>query len=473
MVLGINVDRSAGVLLGLAAGDALGAGYEFASPPAEGDARMIGGGLGAWDPGEWTDDTQMALCIAQETATGTLDPRAVAQRFWDWYQSGPADVGIQTRAVLASAHDAVEVAARAVARFAANPASSAGNGSLMRTAPVALFTRGDEALSAMANEISALTHADPLAGEACALWCVAINRAIHQGRLDGIDDGLALLPEHRRSFWATKIDEARTSAPATFRPNGFVVTALQAALAAITQTPVPADQPARHLRLALQKAVAIGDDTDTVAAIAGALLGARWGASAIPPRWTAMLHGWPGFHAGDLLRLGVLSSSHGRSDGADWPKADDLTGYYRRLEPMSPLAVALPDDPGVTLANMAGAATVPADVVVSLCRVGARQLDGGLHARVVLLDSDDPADNPNLTTVFADLATDIAGWRAEGKTVLVHCVHAQRRTPAVAAAYLAERLGISGADAWARAAAALPRPKTNIAFRNVLDELWP
>src|SRR6185503_16130299 len=89
-------DRIAGVLLGLASGDALGAGYEFARPPT-GDPDMIGGGLGGWDRGEWTDDTQMAICIAEVTATGSMDANAIGDRFLDWYRSGPADVGIQTR----------------------------------------------------------------------------------------------------------------------------------------------------------------------------------------------------------------------------------------------------------------------------------------------------------------------------------------------------------------------------------------
>ena len=88
-----DLDRCAGVLLGLAAGDALGAGYEFASPP-KGDAAMNGGGLGNWDPGEWTANTQVALCISEEAATGTRAPTAFSARFLAWYRSGPADVGI-------------------------------------------------------------------------------------------------------------------------------------------------------------------------------------------------------------------------------------------------------------------------------------------------------------------------------------------------------------------------------------------
>ena len=98
----LDLDRCAGVLLGLAAGDALGAGYEFRTPPS-GEARMIGGGLGNWTPGEWTDDTQMAVCIAEETKTGACDPEKVAARFLAWYREGPKDVGNQTAGVLGSA----------------------------------------------------------------------------------------------------------------------------------------------------------------------------------------------------------------------------------------------------------------------------------------------------------------------------------------------------------------------------------
>ena len=92
----IELDRAAGALMGAAAGDALGAGYEFKPhPPA--DAQMIGGGLGNWERGEWTDDTQMAMCIAEITASGSVDLDGIAQGFLDWYRSGPADVGSQTR----------------------------------------------------------------------------------------------------------------------------------------------------------------------------------------------------------------------------------------------------------------------------------------------------------------------------------------------------------------------------------------
>jgi ADP-ribosylglycohydrolase len=297
-------DRAAGALVGLAAGDALGAGYEFSAAPEVGRAEMIGGGVGAFERGEWTDDTQMAVCIAVVAAAGGLDVDAVGDRFIEWLASNPADVGIQTAAVLGQASSGSELAEHAAAYFAANRQGAAGNGSLMRTAPVALACLGDDdKLFELAHQISALTHGDPLAGEACALWCVAIDRAVREARLDGIADGLDLLTEERRTVWQVHLDEADAHPPSAFAPNGFVVTALKAAHASIHQTPVPDRYPHGHLVRGLQTAVAIGDDTDTVAAIAGSLLGARWGADALPQGWRDLLHGWPGYRAGDLVHL--------------------------------------------------------------------------------------------------------------------------------------------------------------------------
>jgi ADP-ribosylglycohydrolase len=105
--VGRAADRVAGTLLGVAVGDALGAGYEFSSPP-RGDAAMIGGGLGPWAPGEWTDDTQQTVALAECTATGAVDLDAVAQALLGWWASRPPDVGISTAAVLGSAARAVE-----------------------------------------------------------------------------------------------------------------------------------------------------------------------------------------------------------------------------------------------------------------------------------------------------------------------------------------------------------------------------
>jgi ADP-ribosylglycohydrolase len=227
--------------VGLVAGDALGAGYEFnPTPPA--DIDMVGGGAFGWAPGEWTDDTQMAVCVAEVAATGALDGAEVGDRFIDWYRSGPKDVGNQTRAVLGRACNGAELSLVAEQHFERHPDGSAGNGSLMRTAAVALAHLGDDhALAAAARSISGLTHADPRAGDACVLWCVAIDRAVREQRLDGAWDGLALLGAAAREQWEPIPRRGHHATAGHLLRQRVRVTALQAALAAVMQTPVPTE----------------------------------------------------------------------------------------------------------------------------------------------------------------------------------------------------------------------------------------
>ena len=321
-----SLDRARGVLLAMAAGDALGVPYEFATPPAPGVlAEMTGGGLGNFAPGEWSDDTSMAVAIAQVAATGadlTTDEAldAIAAGFLRWYAAGPPDIGIQTSAVLGATMrrlDSDETAVGEVMRveaqaYALDHPHSAGNGALMRTAPVALAHLDDrDVLARAARLVAGLTHADPLVGDSCVLWCEAIRIAVTEARID-VRAGLELLPEDRRVQWSDWLDEACVvdDGPvpgARFTPNGFTATALQAGVAAVVGTPVPDDEPSRHLQEALHNAVRIGDDTDTVAAIAGGLLGARWGATAVPTAWRQAVHGWPGITGEDLVVLAERS----------------------------------------------------------------------------------------------------------------------------------------------------------------------
>jgi ADP-ribosylglycohydrolase len=165
-----QLDRIDGSVLGSAVGDALGAGYEFGSAPLEPDGpRMIGGGLGNFAPGEWTDDTSMAWCVLDAAATfGELrsEPAltAVARHFRAWYDSGPPDTGNQTSAVLRAAGPEPTDAVMTATAFDhhARTGRSGGNGSLMRTAPVALAHLDDpDAVAEAARKVGALTHYDP------------------------------------------------------------------------------------------------------------------------------------------------------------------------------------------------------------------------------------------------------------------------------------------------------------------------
>jgi ADP-ribosyl-[dinitrogen reductase] hydrolase len=458
------LDRAAGAVVGGAVGDALGAGYEFISPPPSPDqVTMRTGRLTGRPAGSWTDDTDMALAVAQVAAGGfRLDQPAgsdaVGDRFLDWYRGHPPDIGIQTRSVLSRASSGTELANLA-AGYARTHERAAGNGSLMRTGPVALGHLGDDmGIVTAADRISALTHADPLAREACVLWSIAIDRAIRESRLDGIFDGIDLLPEDRREFWVRTLKEAEAAPPASLRPNGFVVTALQAAWSAVTST---SDSPASaHLQAGLRAAVAIGDDTDTVAAIAGSLLGARYGASSVPFAWRRRLAGWPsGIGHADLVGLAVRAVNNGKDDPIGWPSAEDLMPYYAANWSPTGRVASLPEDPGVMWGDMAGLATVESDVFISLCRIGRNQRRGSDHYEVWLMDSESPQDNIDLGFVLADSADAVAQLRSEGHRVFVHCVRAESRTPAVATTWLTRHHGLSVVDAKERVRSVMPQAR--------------
>ena len=301
-----QVDRAVGAVLASAAGDALGVPYEFGSAPYPGWPAMVGGGLGGFAPGEWSDDTAQACAILEVAATGAdlrsteaLD--AVARNLADWYAGGPADVGVQTSAVLRRAGRSPTAAELTAAATAVHEQTgrSAGNGSLMRTVPVALAHLDDpDALAEAATKVSALTHHDPMAGEACAVWCLLLRHAILEGEWSTEPPTIG-----ETGDWGQTLREAEEQDPSRFTENAWVVGALQAAWSAITHTEVPESDPPRHLQLALARAIEIGHDTDTVGAIAGGMLGARWGAAAVAEGWVEKLHGWRGQTGAGLAAL--------------------------------------------------------------------------------------------------------------------------------------------------------------------------
>jgi ADP-ribosylglycohydrolase len=440
---------------------------------------MKGGGPFAWAPGEWTDDTQMALVIADAGLAGAdlREPAALDRIVAGWvgWMGAAADVGAQTRTVLGKVkrHERVSAAeALAVSEaLHARTGHTAGNGSLMRTAPVALaFLHEPAALSQAASMISRLTHFDPEAGEACVLWCHLIRHAVLTGELDAAA-ALAELPAYRALVWQTRLAAASRMRPADFTANGWVVEALQAAWCAITTTGDPRDADPAHVRRALVAAVRGGRDTDTVAAIAGALLGALYGASAVPSRWRQMLRGWPGLRARDLINRAVLLANRGADDASGWPSAPEVD--YSGYTGTDAFAVH-PHDEGVLLGGVDALRNLPeyVDAVVSLCRLGSAQVPAAHvaemdHVEVWLVDSADPSANPHLRFVLDDTVEAIADLREEGKTVLLHCVQAQSHTPTVAALYGAS-LGIPLTEAVWDVRAALPNSHPNARFAEEL-----
>jgi ADP-ribosyl-[dinitrogen reductase] hydrolase len=464
-----QVDRAVGVLVGQAAGDGLGVPYEFGVRALTGEPQMLGGGLGGIAPGQWSDDTEMAVCIAEVAATGA-DLRTdeaqerIAQGFLRWYSDDPPDVGVQTRTVLGETGRRGGPAATTMrsvsAELHARTGRTAGNGSLMRTGLVALAHLGDvEAMVEAARLTSALTHADPVAGDACALWCCTIAHAVRTGELD-VRMGL---PHVDAAYWGPLLDGAETVEPAHYAAsNGWVVAALLGAWSAVSRT--------TGLVPALHAAVGGGGDTDTVAAIAGQLLGAAYGTSAVPATYRRRLHGWPGLRVRDLHRLAFLSV-HGGQDGPEgWPSAHSISSY-RRAETT---VTRHPDDDGVLLGAVGAVRPGVADAVVSLCRMGSgtAPLSGVApedHVESWLIDKDDA--NLDLAGQLVDAAAAVRELRAEGKTVLLHCVHAHSRTPTVAAVYGAMVTGSSPRAALDRVLAVLPASFPRPSFVDELERL--
>lgn len=445
-----RTDRYAGVLLATACGDALGAPHEFGGPiSATTPLAMTGGGPFGFAAGEYTDDTAMAVPIARAVAAGQdlRDSAVIAQILSEWldWLAVTKDVGVQTGSILRQLRDGGEItedAARALSRehHEHNGGRSGGNGALMRTAPVALaFVDDPVALTAVARRIAELTHWEPDAGDACVLWCHAIALAVSTGEIN-LRLGLDYLPGDRQTYWSELIDEAENSTPESFHHNnGWVVAALQGAWSAITMG-LRADEGAIGM---IERAVRGGGDTDTVAAIAGGLVGAAFGASAMPARWRRTLHGWGGENGGvltarDLINFGVMAQRRGKlTEHSGWPLAD-------RFEPDHALGtyVPHPHDPGVVMASIDMLDELPDDIdaVVSMCRIGNKQVADREVIEFWLIDREGYNLDPEF--VLRDAADTIAALRSEGKKVLLHCWAAQSRTPSAAIAYSVLHLGV-------------------------------
>jgi ADP-ribosyl-[dinitrogen reductase] hydrolase len=269
-----------GSLLGLAVGDALGAPLEGAPPPrarraVRGGLEMAGGR--SWAPGEWTDDTALALALAESIAAhGLLDTADVAARYIEWAEIGKG-IGNTTAAALRGAKDESDARARAEA-FHKDTGRSAGNGTVMRAAPIGLAAPTVTAAADAAREDARLTHFDPVAGAASAALCAALV-AIR-------DDGSALAAATVQACEHDRIEDAIAAArghPDTLgelaagEEMGACWTTLAVGLYALDTI-----DDYEH---GVLWAIGLGGDTDTNAAVAGALLGCRHGPDAIPERW--------------------------------------------------------------------------------------------------------------------------------------------------------------------------------------------
>ncbi|MFZ0832511.1 MAG: ADP-ribosylglycohydrolase family protein [Mycobacterium sp.] len=475
-LIDIQRDRAIGALVGAAAGDALGAGYEFRGlVPPNHPVAMIGGGRGPFRPGEWTDDTAMAIAIAESLAARadlrfqkSLD--AIFRR-WQWWARNAQDVDPQTWEVLrAPSQSGATSSAAATLHHTADrlPSSSP----VTRAAPLALGYLDDEpGLVAAARAIVGLTHPDPDSADACVLWSAAIRHAVLTGQLD-VRIGLPHIDSERQDLWRSRIEEAEKVQPSAFADtNSRVVPALQCAWSAIAATPVPTEDPAAevfradHLRLALETAVRAGGDTDTVASAAGALLGALYGMSAVPWHWRLALKGWPGLNTHCLAHLATKIVD---------PEVISWFDYSHGAWREHPRPVRHPRDDFVWIGVVASLRNLPkgVDAVVSLCPVA----DGFIPCGVTHLDvrlASERAANANLDFVLLDTVRAIEGLRAEGHEVFIHDSTVHNRAPAVATLYGSRRRDIDIFEALQDIRAVIPDANPNPEFWLALRRLRP
>lgn len=459
-------DRAVGAMVGMAVGNALGAGYAFEPRPLPAEVRMRAGGLGPYEAGEWGDDTAMAIPLLQVLQEGAelLDPETrdeVARRWVTWAR-GTKDLAPAVAEVLA-AHDLSRAAdslqEAAAALHLRNPTTGAGNASLMRTTPVVLgFLQDATGLAQAARAYSDLTHGNPQAGDACVLWNLAQRRAIIDGEFD-LAAGLSSLPAERQALWEHLITQAEIGSPDDFAiHNGWATRTMQTAWSAITacRTPGP-----RHFEDALRAAVAAGGDTPTVAAVTGGLLGARWGVSAIPLEWRRELFGWPGLRDRDLVWS--VREALGEGVRPQFCSSGDASS-----------AVAHPIDSGLLLGDAAGCRDVPAgvDAVVALCPLGRLEEPVGVapgdQVDVWLIDSDDAADNPNLEHVVTHAVDMLLRLRGEGRTVYLASAQGRSRLPLVAAVYGARLAALPASEILHELSRVLPEMSLNPVFAEVL-----
>jgi ADP-ribosyl-[dinitrogen reductase] hydrolase len=268
-------DKFLGVILGSAVGDALGAPVEFmvAEKIKHKYGRvteMLGGGRFNLKSGETTDDTAMMLCIAESLiANGGYQPADIVDRFIAWYKTGPKDIGNVTREALKTLEQ------QKLPKIPANPCNFPSNGSIMRTAPLSLIYCKDETkLISISGEVSSITHNHPNA----VLSCITLNLTIVRLLL-GYNPAASF---HFAAQGIKVINEKfyRSYLTGLYNPNpekGWAVNTLLIALHCLLLT--------KSFEDAVIKAVNLGGDADTNAAVTGALAGACYGAKAIPERW--------------------------------------------------------------------------------------------------------------------------------------------------------------------------------------------
>lgn len=296
-----DADHIRGALIGLAVGDAVGTTLEFKHfGTFEPIDDMVGGGAFHLKPGEFTDDTSMAMCLAESIIKKqTFDPVNQLELYTSWARNSHFSSNGETFDIGGQTNNALTEFA-ATGRPFCGPVNdrSAGNGSIMRLAPVAMAWCNQPATAMVyGGESSRTTHQDTQCVDACRYFAGLLVGAIH-----GVKKETLLSPNYTpvAGMWDAQPLHPKVAAvaagsfhhrqPPEIKGSGYVIECLEAALWAFAST--------NSFKEAILKAVNLGDDADTTGAVCGQIAGAYYGESEIPEHWRSKLALW-----GDLNQL--------------------------------------------------------------------------------------------------------------------------------------------------------------------------
>ncbi|MBV7363107.1 ADP-ribosylglycohydrolase family protein [Actinomycetaceae bacterium TAE3-ERU4] len=373
----VILPRAAGAIVGLACGDTLGVPHELApAPTADQPLSMSGGGLGPYAPGEWSDETQLAVCLLEVTAAGgdmrskiALDTFARRLFAWSCGSAGkPRDMGVFTSQVLFAAHElerpenAWKLGSQAK-KLGIDPEESLSPSErlalaalsqrqlsrrlpaadTLSLAPVmALFFLNDApACSSTCRELGLMLTADPMVSDGLAFLAEVIRHAIvspstgvwHE-RID-FRSAIEAVSSPERKRWSQIVEESLARFFQPPRDNGYVQAALSAAICAVYDARWESSRVTRQdaFQIGVEAAVRIGGDTDTVAGLTGAILGSAGGIESIPGSWIKTIHGWPGLDAEGLCDLAQATALVGLSGGG-------LEGAQRAMDALVAIKTA-------------------------------------------------------------------------------------------------------------------------------------
>lgn len=281
-------------MYGVAVGDALGATVEFMSSQAikqeYGQLKdIIGGGWLGLRPGQWTDDTEMTIAVAEGVLVNPHDPvPEIGKRFLEWANTNPPDIGNTIRAAFSN-YLKLGNWQQAAEALHKNGMRTAGNGALMRTLPIAFMYKDPADIYIMSMMIARMTHWDPEAGLTCCLYCLLAKEIIAgtKNKLVAWEKAkntfLKLVPDKLSSIAEKlvleKLFDIENWTKNQLNPSGYTVDSLACALWCFLK--------GENFEDTVVTAVNLGGDADTIGAITGGLAGVYWGFKAIPERWLA------------------------------------------------------------------------------------------------------------------------------------------------------------------------------------------